>query len=118
MQNLIQSRLRRARKTRAKIAELKIVRLTVHRTNSHIYAQVIDNVSGKVLTSASTIEPDIRKELSSGSSVNAATVIGKRIAEKATKIGISKVGFDRSGFKYHGRIKALADAAREHGLVF
>ena len=117
MQNLIQSRLRRARRTRAKIAELKIVRLTVHRTNSHIYAQVIDHTSGKVLTSASTIEPDIRKELSGGS-VGAASVIGKRIAEKATKIGITKVGFDRSGFKYHGRIKALAEAAREHGLVF
>jgi large subunit ribosomal protein L18 len=118
MQKLIQSRLRRARQTRAKIAELKIVRLTVHRTNSHIYAQVIDNTNGKVLTSASTIEPEIRKELPSGSSVGAATVIGKRIAEKAKKIGISKVGFDRSGFKYHGRIRALADAAREHGLVF
>ncbi len=118
MQKLIQSRLRRARQTRAKIAELKIVRLTVHRTNSHIYAQVIDNTNGKVLTSASTIEPEIRKELPGGNSVGAATVIGKRIAEKAKKIGISKVGFDRSGFKYHGRIRALADAAREHGLVF
>lgn len=118
MQNLIQSRLRRARQTRAKIAELKVIRLTVHRTNSHIYAQVIDNTSGKVLTSASTIEPEIRKELPGGSSVGAAAVIGKRIAEKAKKIGISKVGFDRSGFKYHGRIRALADAAREHGLVF
>ncbi|MEE8327645.1 MAG: 50S ribosomal protein L18 [Nitrosomonadaceae bacterium] len=118
MQKLIQSRLRRARQTRAKIAELKIVRLTVHRTNSHIYAQVIDNTNGKVLTSASTIEPEIRKELPRGSSVGAATAIGKRIAEKAKKIGISKVGFDRSGFKYHGRIRALADAAREHGLVF
>ena len=118
MQKLIQSRLRRARQTRAKIAELKIVRLTVHRTNSHIYAQVIDNISGKVLTSASSIEPEIRKELPSGSSIGAAAAIGKRIAEKAKKIGISKVGFDRSGFKYHGRIRALADAAREHGLVF
>lgn len=118
MQNLIQSRLRRARKTRAKIAELKIVRLTVHRTNCHIYAQIIDHTSGNVLTSASTIEPEIRKELSGGGSAGAASVIGKRIAEKATKIGITKVGFDRSGFKYHGRIKALAEAAREHGLVF
>lgn len=117
MLNLIQSRLRRARQTRAKIAELKIVRLTVHRTNSHIYAQVIDN-KGKVLASASTIEPEIRKELPGGSSIGAAAAIGKRIAEKAKKIEISKVGFDRSGFKYHGRIRALADAAREHGLVF
>jgi large subunit ribosomal protein L18 len=118
MQNLIQSRLRRARQTRAKIAELKIVRLAVHRSNSHIYAQVIDNTSGKVLTSASTLEPEVRKELSNGGSVGAAAVVGKRIAEKAKIIGISKVGFDRSGFKYHGRVRALADAAREHGLIF
>ena len=118
MQNLIQSRLRRARQTRAKIAELKIVRLAVHRSNNHIYAQVIDNTSGKVLTSASTLEPEVRKELSNGGSVGAAAVVGKRIAEKAKIIGISKVGFDRSGFKYHGRVRALADAAREHGLIF
>ena len=118
MLNLIQSRLRRARQTRAKIAELKIVRLAVHRSNCHIYAQVIDSTSGKVLTSASTLEPEVRKELSNGSSIGAATVVGKRIAEKAKIIGISKVGFDRSGFKYHGRIRALADAAREHGLIF
>ncbi len=118
MLNLIQSRLRRARQTRAKIAELKIVRLAVHRSNCHIYAQVIDNTSGKVLTSASTLEPEVRKELSNGSSIGAAAVVGKRIAEKAKIIGISKVGFDRSGFKYHGRIRALADAAREHGLIF
>ncbi|TFH09411.1 MAG: 50S ribosomal protein L18 [Nitrosomonadales bacterium] len=118
MQNLIQSRLRRARKTRAKIAELKIVRLAVHRSNCHIYAQVIDNANGRVLTSASTLEPEVRKELSSGSSIGAAAVVGKRIAEKAKIIGISRVGFDRSGFKYHGRVRALADAAREHGLIF
>jgi large subunit ribosomal protein L18 len=118
MLNLIQSRLRRARQTRAKIAELKIVRLAVHRSNCHIYAQVIDNTGGKVLTSASTVEPEVRKELSNGSSIVAAAVVGKRIAEKAKIIGISKVGFDRSGFKYHGRIRALADAAREHGLIF
>lgn len=118
MQNLIHSRLRRARQTRAKIAELKIVRLAVHRTNKHIYAQVIDNTNGKVLTSASTIEPEVRKQLAGGSSISAAAEIGKRIAKKAKNIGISKVGFDRSGFKYHGRIRALADAAREHGLVF
>jgi len=118
MLNLIQSRLRRARQTRAKIAELKIVRLAVHRSNCHIYAQVIDNTSGKVLTSASTLEPKVRKELPNGSSRGAAAVIGKRIAEKAKIMGISKVGFDRSGFKYHGRVRALADAAREHGLIF
>ena len=118
MQNQIQSRLRRARQTRAKIAELKIVRLTVHRSNSHIYAQVIDNTGGKVLTSASSLEPEVRKKLSNGNSIGAAAAVGKRIAEKAKIIGISKVGFDRSGFKYHGRIRALADAAREHGLIF
>jgi len=118
MLNLIQSRLRRARQTRAKIAELKIVRLAVHRSNCHIYAQVIDNTGGKVLTSASTVEPEVRKELSNGSSIVAAAVVGKRIAAKAKIMGISKVGFDRSGFKYHGRIRALADAAREHGLIF
>ncbi len=118
MLNLIQSRLRRARQTRAKIAELKIVRLAVHRSNCHIYAQVIDNTGGKVLTSASTLEPEVRKKLSKGSSIGAAAAVGKRIAEKAKIIGISKVGFDRSGFKYHGRIRALADAAREHGLIF
>jgi len=118
MPNLIQPRLRRARQTRAKIAELKIVRLSVHRSNCHIYAQVIDNTSGKVLTSASTLEPEVRKELSNGSSIGAAAVVGKRIAEKAKIMGISKVGFDRSGFKYHGRVRALADAAREHGLIF
>jgi len=118
MLNLIQPRLRRARQTRAKIAELKIVRLSVHRSNCHIYAQVIDNTSGKVLTSASTLEPEVRKELSNGSSIGAAAVVGKRIAEKAKIMGISKVGFDRSGFKYHGRVRALADAAREHGLIF
>ena len=118
MLNQIQPRLRRARQTRAKIAELKIVRLAVHRSNCHIYAQVIDSTSGKVLTSASTLEPEVRKELSNGSSIGAAAAVGKRIAEKAKIIGISKVGFDRSGFKYHGRIRALADAAREHGLIF
>ncbi len=118
MPKLIQSRLRRARQTRAKIAELKIVRLTVHRSNCHIYAQVIDNTSGKVLTSASTLESEVRKEVSKGNSKDAAAIVGKRIAEKSKTIGISKVGFDRSGFKYHGRVRALADAAREHGLIF
>ncbi|WP_082397127.1 50S ribosomal protein L18 [Oryzomicrobium terrae] len=113
-----QARLRRARKTRAKIAELKAVRLSVHRTNSHIYAQVISPCGSKVLASASTLEPEVRKDLSHGGNVNAAIVIGKLIAERAKKAGVETVSFDRSGFKYHGRVKALADAARENGLQF
>ncbi|AVY93456.1 MAG: 50S ribosomal protein L18 [Pseudomonadales bacterium] len=113
-----QTRLRRARKTRARIAELKMVRLSVHRTNCHIYAQIIDETGGKVLATASTLEAEVRKELANGGNAAAATLIGKRIAEKAKAAGIDKVAFDRSGFQYHGRIKALADAARENGLVF
>ena len=113
-----QARLRRARKTRAKIAQQKVARLAVHRTNSHIYAQIIDATGGKVLTSASTLEKEVRKDLSNGGNVGSAAFVGKRIAEKAKSLGIDKVAFDRAGCKYHGRIKALADAAREHGLVF
>ncbi|MDR3426708.1 MULTISPECIES: 50S ribosomal protein L18 [Silvimonas] len=113
-----ETRVRRARKTRAKIAELKVVRLSVHRTNSHIYAQIIDETGSKVLVSASSLEKDARGEIKNGASVDAAVAIGKRIAEKAKAVGILNVAFDRSGFKYHGRVKALADAAREGGLVF
>jgi large subunit ribosomal protein L18 len=113
-----QARLRRARKTRARIAELKMVRLTVYRTNCHIYAQIIDETGSKVLASASSLEAELRTDITNGGTVNAAALIGQRIAEKAKAAGIEKVSFDRSGFKYHGRIKALADAAREHGLVF
>lgn len=113
-----QARLRRARKTRARIAELKMVRLSVLRTNCHIYAQIIDETGSKVLASASTLEAEVRTDLTNGGTVNAAAAVGKRIAEKAKAAGIETVSFDRSGFKYHGRIKALADAAREHGLVF
>ncbi len=113
-----QARLRRARKTRAKIAELKSVRLSVHRTNSHIYAQVFSSCGSKVLASASSLEPDVRKDLSNGGNIAAATIIGKLIAERAKKAGIEQVAFDRSGFQYHGRVKALAEAAREAGLKF
>lgn len=113
-----QARLRRARKTRAKIAELKSVRLSVHRTNSHIYAQVFSSCGSKVLAAASSLEPEVRKELSNGGNINAATVIGKLIAERAKKAGIEQVAFDRGGFQYHGRVKALAEAAREAGLKF
>ena len=111
-------RLRRSRKTRVKIAELKAVRLTVHRTNSHIYAQIIDATGGRVLASASTLEPEVRKDLPNGGNAGAAALVGKRIAEKAKGIGVEQVAFDRSGFRYHGRVKALADAAREAGLKF
>ena len=116
--NNVNNRLRRARKTRAKIAELKVTRLSVHRTNTHIYAQIIAETGDKVIVSASTVEADVRKSIKNGGNVAAATVIGKLIAEKAVKAGITTVAFDRSGYKYHGRIKALADAAREHGLKF
>ncbi len=112
------SRLRRARKTRAKIAELKKTRLCVHRSNGHIYAQIIAETGDKVLASASSLEVEVRKDLKNGGNVAAAAIIGKRIAEKAIAAGISAVAFDRSGYKYHGRIKALADAARENGLSF
>jgi len=113
-----ESRQRRARKTRARIAEQKTVRLAVHRTNLHIYAQVISADGGKILASASSMEADLRKELANGGNAKAAAAVGKRIAEKAKSAGITSVAFDRGGYKYHGRIKALADAAREHGLKF
>ena len=116
--NNVNNRLRRARKTRAKIAELKVTRLSVHRTNAHIYAQIIAEAGDKVLASASTVEADVRKKVKNGGNVEAAAAIGKLIAEKAKKAGITTVAFDRSGYKYHGRIKALADAARENGLSF
>ena len=116
--NNVNSRLRRARKTRAKIAELKVTRLCVHRSNGHIYAQIIAETGDKVLASASTLEAEVRKGLANGGNVAAAAIIGKRIAEKAKKAGVTTVAFDRSGYKYHGRIKALAEAARENGLSF
>ncbi len=116
--NNVNNRLRRARKTRAKIAELKVTRLSVHRTNTHIYAQIIAETGDKVIASASTVEADVRKDLKNGGNIAAAALIGKLIAEKAKKAGITTVAFDRSGYKYHGRIKALAEAARENGLSF
>ncbi|MDR2678131.1 MAG: 50S ribosomal protein L18 [Zoogloeaceae bacterium] len=116
--NKKQDRLRRARRTRAKIAELKAVRLCVNRTNSHIYAQIISPCGGKVLASASTLEAEVRKDVAKGADKAAASVIGKLIAERAKAAGIETVAFDRSGFQYHGRVKALAEAARENGLKF
>ena len=113
-----QNRLRRARKGRAKIRELEVNRLSVHRTPRHIYAQIIGADGGTVLASASTLESEVRKGVKSGGNVEAAAIVGARIAEKAKAAGIDTVAFDRSGFRYHGRVKALADAAREAGLKF
>ena len=112
------ARLRRARSTRAKIAELKAVRLAVYRSNGHIYAQVFDATGTKVLASASTAEKEVRAAMPTGGNIAAATAIGKRIAERAKTAGVEKVAFDRSGYQYHGRVKALAEAAREAGLKF
>jgi len=110
------ARLRRARQTRAKIAELKRLRLTVHRSNTHIYAQVIDATGGKVVATASSLDSELRQALPNGGNIKAAAAVGKRIAEKAREKGVEAVAFDRSGYRYHGRVKALADAAREAGL--
>ena len=110
-------RLRRAIPARAKIRELKAMRLSVHRTPQHIYAQIFDSNS-KVLASASTLQKDVREGLKNTGNATAAAAVGKAIAEKAKIAGIKQVAFDRSGFKYHGRIKALADAARANGLEF
>jgi len=112
------SRLRRAKKARSKIRELRMNRLSVHRTPRHIYAQVIGPDGDKVLASASTLQEVVRKDLGATGNVAAAAVVGKLIAERAKEAGVTKVAFDRSGFKYHGRVKALADAAREAGLDF
>jgi large subunit ribosomal protein L18 len=112
------SRLRRAAKTRVRIARQAAVRLTVHRTNQNIYAQVVDASGGKVLAAASTLEKDVRAAHPKGSDKAAAALVGKRIAEKAKAAGVTEVAFDRSGYSYHGRVKALADAAREGGLKF
>ncbi|MBU1237461.1 MAG: 50S ribosomal protein L18 [Gammaproteobacteria bacterium] len=113
-----QARLRRARKSRAKIAELRMARLAVFRSNCHIYAQIFSGCGTQVLVAASTVEADLRKQIANGGSVEAAKAIGKLIADRAKAKGVELVAFDRSGFKYHGRVKALADAAREGGLKF
>lgn len=113
-----EAKLRRATKTRAKISELKVTRLSVHRTPRHIYTQLIAPNTGKVLAAASTVEPDIKKEVENGGNISAAKIVGKYIAERGKKAGVTEVAFDRSGFKYHGRIQALAESARENGLKF
>lgn len=109
------ARVRRARRTRAKIQELHVNRLCVHRTPQHIYVQLIAP-NGSVLASASTLDKTIKSDLTNGGNVEAAKRIGKLIAERCLEIGVKQAAFDRSGFKYHGRIQALADAARENGL--
>jgi large subunit ribosomal protein L18 len=116
-----EQRLRRSRQTRARIALQGTARLAVHRSNLHIYASIVSGDGTQVLASASTAEKEVREQLGGagkGGNVSAASVIGKRIAEKAKAAGIDKVAFDRSGFAYHGRVKALAEAAREAGLQF
>jgi large subunit ribosomal protein L18 len=124
MMNKKEQRLRRSRQTRLRIAQQRVARLTVFRSNSHIYASVISDDGHRVLASASTAEKEVREQLGAGASagvggnVNAAAIIGKRIAERAKAAGVEKVAFDRSGFAYHGRVKALAEAAREAGLQF
>lgn len=112
------SRLRRATKTRAKLRELEVYRLSVHRTSQHIYAQVLTHDSSKVIASASTLDEEVKKELKATSNIAAAEIVGKVVALRSIKEGVEKVSFDRSGFSFHGRVKALADSARENGLQF
>jgi len=114
------SRLRRAQQTRRRIAQLKAVRLSVFRSNSHIYANIIAADGAHVLASASTLDPELRALLagSGGGNKEAAEIVGKKIAERALSAGVASVAFDRSGFAYHGRVKSLADAARAAGLKF
>ncbi len=116
-----EQRLRRSRQTRQRIAQLGVARLTVFRSNLHIYASVISDDGAKILASASTAEKELREQLGAagkGGNTSAAAIVGKRIAERAKAAGVDKVAFDRSGFAYHGRVKALAEAAREAGLQF
>lgn len=113
-----EARLRRAKRSRAHIRLLGVNRLCVHRTPRHIYAQVIGPNGSEVLTSASTLDKEVKGQVKTSSNVDAASLVGKTLAERAKQAGITKVAFDRSGFKYHGRIKALAEAAREHGMEF
>ena len=116
--NKNQARVRRARKTRIRIALARATRLVVSRSNCHIYAQIIAPEGNRVLASASTAEAELRKEIKNGGNKAAAAIVGKRIADRAKALGIEAVAFDRSGYRYHGRVQALADAAREAGLKF
>ncbi|NOR51244.1 MAG: 50S ribosomal protein L18 [Gammaproteobacteria bacterium] len=112
------SRIRRASRARAKIRELGVTRLSVNRTPRHIYAQLISGDGASIIASASTLESAVKAEVKNSGNAEAAAVVGRVIAEKAKAAGVSKIAFDRSGFKYHGRVKALAEAARENGLEF
>lgn len=112
------NRMRRAKRARMKISELGAHRLSVHRTPKHIYAQVISPDGSKVIAAASTVQKDVAADAKYTGNIEAATMVGKAIAEKAKSAGVTTVAFDRSGFRYHGRVKALADAARENGLKF
>jgi large subunit ribosomal protein L18 len=112
------ARVRRARKTRVRIALQRATRLVVSRSNCHIYAQIIAPSGDRVLAAASTVEAEVRKELKNGGNKAAAAIVGKRIADRAKALGIETVAFDRSGYRYHGRVQALAEAAREAGLKF
>ncbi len=116
--NKKEARVRRARKTRVRIAEQRATRLVVSRSNCHIYAQIVAPTADRVLASASTLEADVRKDVKNGGNKAAAAIVGKRIADRAKALGIDTVAFDRSGYRYHGRVQALADAARENGLKF
>jgi large subunit ribosomal protein L18 len=118
METKKEPRSRRAKQTRIRITQQRATRLVVLRSNSHIYAQIIAPEGDRVLASASTVEADVRKDLKSGGNKAAAEAVGKRIAEKAKSLGIENVAFDRSGFRFHGRVKALAEAARAGGLKF
>jgi large subunit ribosomal protein L18 len=118
MRDKNQARVRRARQTRLKIREIGAVRLTVHRTNSHIYAQLTSSAGEKVLASASTLEKEVREQIRNGGNRKAAEAVGARIAQKAKQAGSESVAFDRAGYRYHGRVKALAEAARAGGLKF
>lgn len=118
MSNLKEKRILRAKKSRIRIAKSGNIRLSIYRSNSHIYAQLIDDKNNKTLASASSLELKVKEEKKSLATVSAASEIGKMIAEKAKSIGIDNIAFDRSGYKYHGRVKALADAARKNGLIF
>lgn len=112
------SRIRRGTRTRSKISRDGVTRMCIFRTPRHIYAQIIDATGGRVLASASTLEVEVKSAIKNGGNIAAASAVGKRIAEKAKAAGVESVAFDRSGFRYHGRVKALADAAREGGLQF
>lgn len=112
------ARLRRAAKARRKIRELNVPRLCIHRTPKHIYAQLISQDGNSVVVSASTLEKELKQQVQSKNGIESAVIIGKTVAQKAVKAGVKRVAFDRSGYKFHGRVKALADAARESGLEF